>query len=238
MRTMPVHVVAGGVALVAGFVALYTAKGGTVHRRSGTLFVYAMLTMAGTGAGMAALQGGEGSTIGGVMTCYLVVTGLTTVRRPAWWSRRLDVGLMLLAWVVGATALALGLVTLASPTGRLDGLPPFPFFMFGVVALLAAVGDVRAIRSGGVRGAPRLVRHLWRMTWALWIAASSFFLGQAKVIPEPVRIPALLALPVVAVAVTMLYWLWRVRVRQSVRGIVGAGAPAAARIHPAPRAHP
>jgi hypothetical protein len=232
VRMMPVHIVAGGLALVAGFVALYTAKGGTVHRRSGTLFVYAMLTMAGTGAVMAALQGGEGSTIGGVMTCYLVVTGLTTMRRPAWWSRRLDVGLMLLVGVVCATTFTLGFVTLASPTGRMDGLPPFPFFMFGVVGLLAVVGDVRMIRAGGVRGTSRLVRHLWRMTWALWIATSSFFLGQAKVIPEPVRIPALLALPVIAVLVTMLYWLWRVRVRQSVRGIVGAGAPVAARIDP------
>jgi hypothetical protein len=48
----------------------------------------------------------------------------------------------------------------------------------------------------------------------------SFFLGQAKVIPKPIRIPALLALPVLAVLVTLFYWLWRVRIRRSLRGIV------------------
>ena len=41
-------------------------------------------------------------------------------------------------------------------------------------------------------------------------------------IPRPVRIPALIALPMLAVLVTMLYWLWRVRIRRPFRGIVGA----------------
>lgn len=99
-------------------------------------------------------------------------------------------------------------------------MPAFPFVMFGVVGLLASVGDVRMIRSGALAGARRLARHLWRMSFALFIASISFFIGQAKVFPKPVRIPGLLALPVLAVLVTMFYWLWRVRVRQSLRGIV------------------
>lgn len=224
-----VHILAGSLALLFGFVALYAAKGGTRHRKSGTLFVYAMLTMAALGAVMAALGGGEGSVIAGVMTCYLVITGLTTVSRPAGWSHRLDVGLMMLALAVGITSVTLGFETLASATGKRDGLPPFPFFMFGIVGLLAGAGDVRMLRSGGIRGASRIARHLWRMSWALWIATSSFFLGQAKVFPKAIRIPGLLALPVLIVLVTMLYWLWRVRIRKSFRGLVGvtdAAAPA------------
>jgi hypothetical protein len=43
------------------------------------------------------------------------------------------------------------------------------------------------------------------------------------VIPKPIRIPALLAVPVLAVLVTLLYWLWRVRVRRTLRGIVVRG---------------
>ena len=49
------------------------------------------------------------------------------------------------------------------------------------------------------------------MSFALFIAALSFFIGQAKVIPEPIRIPGLLAVPVLAVLFTMFYWMWRVR---------------------------
>ena len=87
--------------------------------------------------------------------------------------------------------------------------------------VLASVGDVRMLRSGRLLGASRLARHLWRMSFALFIAALSFLAGQAKVIPEPIRIPALLALPVLAVLATMLYWLWRVRIRRTFRGIAG-----------------
>jgi hypothetical protein len=225
-----VHTVPGAVALVSGFIALYTAKGAPVHRKSGTVFVYGMLAMASTGAVMAALGGGEGSVIAGVMTCYLVITGLTTVLRPTAWTSRMHVALLMLALSVGLTSVTLGFETAMSATGKRDGLPPFPFFMFGIVGLLGGIGDVRMLRAGGIRGTSRIARHLWRMTWGLWIATSSFFLGQAKVIPEPIRIPALLAVPVIAVLVTLLYWLWRVRVRKSFRGMVGVGvAPNVAR---------
>ena len=101
-------------------------------------------------------------------------------------------------------------------------MPAFPFFLFAFVGLVGATGDFRVLRSGALRGTARLARHLWRMTFALFIAAMSFFIGQAKVIPKPIRIPALLAIPVLAVLVTMLYWLWRVRFRRSFRGIVNS----------------
>lgn len=42
---LPIHVVAGALAIVLGAIALSVKKGGTVHRRSGMLFVYAMLVM-------------------------------------------------------------------------------------------------------------------------------------------------------------------------------------------------
>ena len=84
--------------------------------------------------------------------------------------------------------------------------------MFGVVALLGSAGDRRMIRAGGLRGAPRLVRHLWRMCFALFIASIAFYLGPGRV-PEALRIPALLAGAVLVPIVAMLYWLWRLRVQ-------------------------
>ena|SRR5688500_9577578 len=94
--------------------------------------------------------------------------------------------------------------------------------LFAIVALSSGASDVRVARSGPLRGASRLARHLWRMCFALWIAAGSFFLGQADKLPEVLRIPALLAVPVLIPLVAMVYWLWRVRNRQTFRGIVRA----------------
>jgi hypothetical protein len=183
------------------------------------LFVHAMLVMAITGATIAALGGNDGSAIGGTMTCYFVVTALTTVTQPAGWTRRLDMLLAVVALGIALTSLTVGIVAATGPTGRWDGLPPFPFFMFGIVGLLAVVGDARVLRGGRLTGRPRLARHLWRMCFSLWIAAGSFFFGQAKVIPKPIRIPWLLAVPVLVIFVVMFFWLWRLRRRRALRGI-------------------
>ena len=217
---LAIHIIAGGLALVSGYVAMFVAKGATMHRRSGMVFVGAMLVMVTTGGGIAAWHGNEGSTIGAVMTFYFVLTAAVTVRRPAAWTRRFDIGLTLVALAGTIASFVFAVAAITSPTGLWKGLPPFPFFMFGTVGILAIAGDVRMLRSGLLRGAPRLTRHLWRMCWAMWIAAGSFFFGQAKVIPEPIRKPALLAVPVLAVFAVMFYWLWRVRVKRSLRGMV------------------
>ena len=220
-----VHIVAGSLALVFGYVALYAPKGASWHRKSGMLFVHAMLVMCLFGALMAAIRGVAPAVNipAAMLTAYLVITALTTVRPPAAGARWLDPGLMLVALAVGVSSLGFGLEAVANG-GTRNGIPAFPFFMFGVIGLLATAGDVRVIRSGALRGSSRIARHLWRMCFALFIAALSFFLGQAKVIPQPVRILPLLALPVLLVLVTMLYWLWRVRVRRSLRGIVSVTA--------------
>ncbi len=225
-----VHIAAGGLGLVSGFVALYASKGALLHRRSGTVFVAAMLTMCVFGALISAVRGVAPAVNlpAAVMTLYLVITGFITIRRPAAWPRWADHGLTLVALGVALTDVTFALEALTRPDGRSHGFPAFPFVLFGTIGLLGAAGDVRRWRSGPLSGAPRLARHLWRMCMALWIAALSFFIGQAQVIPEPIRIYPLLALPVLAVLLTMIYWLWRVRVRRSLRGlIVAVGAPEA-----------
>ena len=59
---------------------------------------------------------------------------------------------------------------------------------------------------------------------ALYIASASFFLGPRGRVPEAIRIPALLPIPVLVPIVAMLYWLWRVRRRRSLRGAIGVSA--------------
>ena len=158
------------------------------------------------------------------LTAYLVITGLITMRPPASGSRWQNPGLMLVALAMGLFTFTLGFQAVASG-GTRQGIPAFPFFMFGVVGLLGSAGDFRLIRSGALRGAPRLARHLWRMCFALYIASMSFFIGQAKVIPKPIRIYPLLAIPPLLALVAMAYWLWRVRRRDALRGIVMIGVP-------------
>ncbi len=210
-----VHITAGALGLISGYVALYAAKGGTVHRKVGMVFVYAMVTMAVFGAVIALAEGERATLIAACLAAYLVITGLSTLRPATVQSWRFDAGALLVGFAIAVASLAFARGTLLNPTS--SGSPDaVGLCVFGAVALLASVGDVRRLRSRGShssRGIPRLRRHLWRMSFGLFIAAFSFFLGQAQVFPRFMRIPALLALPVLLVLGTMVYWLWRVRSR-------------------------
>ena len=228
--TLLVHILTGTVGLITGYVALYSVKGALLHRRTGMMFVYAMLVMCVFGMLLSVTRGAAPSinVPAALMTAYLVITGLTTVR-PVPGTRWLHPVLLLVALSIGVTDLAFGFQAVANG-GTRNGMPAFPFFMFGVIGALGAIGDLRVMRSGALEGTARLARHLWRMSFALFIAALSFSVQIAKMIPQPVRIPAM-AIPMLAVLLTMIYWLWRVRIRRSVRGmIVGRAARAAAAI--------
>jgi uncharacterized membrane protein len=231
--TYAVHIGAGSLALICGYLALYVAKGGKLHRKSGMVFVYAMLTMSIAGFVIALTRGiaPAVNVPAALLSAYLVVTALTTVRPPPRNERWLHITAMLVALGVGLTSSTFAIQAFANGGSR-NGMPAFPFVMFGSVGLLAVAGDMRMLRSGPLRGAVRLARHLWRMCFALFIAALSFFIGQAQVFPEPIRIRPLLALPVLIVLLTMFYWLWRVRVRRSLRGLVVVHARGSVSVQP------
>lgn len=214
------HVLAGLTGLASGAVALAARKGARLHRRSGTVFVYAMLFMSASGAVMAARQDEVIviNVIAGVLTFYLVLTALLTVRGPALESHWSDAVTMAVALIVGVAAFGFGFEALG-PVAPGRGDPgAAPYFVFGAVALLAALGDLRTMRARRVVGARRIARHLWRMCFALFVAAGSFFLGQPQVFPPPWRRSGLLALPVLSVLAVMFYWLARVR-RRPPRGL-------------------
>lgn len=219
-----IHVVAGSLALIAGMIALLSHKGGASHRQAGLVFAVAMLVMTSTGAVMAMMEFERISIIAGVLTFYLVATGVLAVRTPVPQSRGTLTVFMIVALLVGIFGYAMGFDVRANP--RMAGWAPM-FFSFATIALLAAAFDLRLLRRGNLQGAQRLTRHLGRMGLALTIANLSFFMGQAKVIPAPFNHPLLRALPILLSLGLTLYWL--VRVNRKPRA--AAALPAAARAH-------
>lgn len=218
---LPLHIVAAGLGLIAGFGALFAAKGAAFHRRSGTLFVYAMVAMCASAVIIAVQKGQTTNVVAGVLTAYLTVTAVTTVGTRSPRVRLLEKGLALVALGFGLAMLTFGLEALASASGRKFGFPPAPFFIFAAIGLFGSAGDYRMIRAGGLLGAPRLRRHLWRMCSALAITTASFFSIRARVariLPQPFLSPGARALPVLIVLAAMFYWLWRVRARRTARG--------------------
>jgi hypothetical protein len=215
---LPVHIVAGGLAIVLGGIALVAPKGRTLHRTSGILFVYAMLTMGISGSLMAAAQSFTNpNVLGGFMSAYFVTTALTAVRPASPWTKRLNAGALAVALGLALFEITQGVKALGTPRRAINGVPAFMLFFLATVTMLSAAGDIRVMRSGVLRGASRLRRHLWRMCFALFIAAGSFFSIRARVarvLPEPFTTGPMRALPVLLIFIAMFYWLWRVRGRR------------------------
>jgi hypothetical protein len=205
------HICAGTVSVFSGAAALFARKGFRLHRSTGNAFFIAMLGLSLSGAYMAAFtKPNMGNVIGGVLTFYMVATGWVTVLRKEGETGLSEIGLLLVGLAEGIGCWILGWEAAYSGTGLKDGYPAALYCVFGSLALYGAAWDVRMLIHGGAFGALRIARHLWRMCFALFIAAASLFLGRPQIFPAIMRetyaLYALSFLPLVL----MIFWLIRV----------------------------
>ena len=152
-------------------------------------------------------------------------------QRPG--TSRFDWVVLLIPLTLGTLTWMNGLKVVHSGASSQDGVPVGMTFFMGAVMLLAATGDVRMLLRGGVVGARRIARHLWRMCFGLFIAAGSFFLGPSN---RPLRLlsavglgqhlsPALFGTPLYLILsvlplVMLIFWLVRVRLRNAYQGSI------------------
>jgi uncharacterized membrane protein len=205
------HISAGMVGMVSGAAALILRKGSLRHALVGKVFVVSMLTMAATATYLAVLKHQDSNIGGGILTFYLVATAWLTARRKDgetsifdWGALLVPVALGLLTWLQGIRMIQAG-----SPEGNFRvGMS----FFIGTVLLLAGAGDLRMLLRGGVFGKQRIVRHLWRMCFGLFIATGSFFLGQgSKIFPSIFRQSPLMLIPAFLPLLLLIFWVFRVR---------------------------
>jgi len=182
---LPVHIAGGIVGMLTGTAALTFRKGGRWHVLAGKVFVASMLIMAAGAVYLAVLKHQPGNIGGGILTFYLILTAWLTARRRDGQTGVYDWALLLIPLALGALTWMGGLQKMRSPAPPEDGVPAGMNFFMGTVMLLAAAGDLRMLLGGGVAGARRVVRHLWRMCFGLFIAAGSFFLGPSN---RPLRL--------------------------------------------------
>lgn len=110
-------------------------------------------------------------------------------------------------------------------------------FFMGSVLLLAAAGDIRMLVRGGLFGAQRIARHLWRMCFGLFIAAGSFFLGGSnrplrllsavgigQHLPQALFNTGLYLVLSILPLVLLIFWLVRVRFTNAYRSKAIAAA--------------
>jgi uncharacterized membrane protein len=226
-----VHICAGTLGLLSGTAAMSFRKGSARHVLAGKIFVAAMLTMAVGAVYLAIVRHQSNNIGGGILTFYLIGTAWLTARRRDGETSRFDWIVLLIPLALGILTWMNGLKVVRSGASSQDGVPVGMMFFMGSVMLLAAAGDVRMLMRGGVFGAKRIARHLWRMCFGLFIAAGSFFLGPSN---RPLRLlsnvglgqhlsPALFSTGLYLILsilplILLIFWLVRVRFKNAYAG--------------------
>jgi hypothetical protein len=220
MAILVLHIGGGSVGILSGAMAMVARKGSRLHRRAGHLFFVSMLVMSAIGAAVSPFlpRAQWGNVVAGVFTFYLVATAWATARRNSEVGA-FEVGALVTATSVALGGLALGLLSTTHPA-LISGTPLGALLVFAGIAALAAAGDLRILLRGQPAGRARIVRHLWRMCLALFVAAGSLFLGQPKVFPPPLRGSPVLFLPELAVLVALLFWLVRLRIGKAAAALI------------------
>lgn len=210
------HIFAGSVALLAGAAALCFSKGSSAHAKAGKWFVLSMLIMCGLGAFYAYLTPHTITVLAGCFTAYMVASAWLVIKRQPLSLGQADTVLIWVPVAVCVSAVLHGLEAAASPQGFIEGLAvgPDKYFLFAGLAGFALLGDVRMLWHGGCTRQERLTRHIWRMCFAMHMATTSFFEGQAKLFPVVIQESGLLSLPGHIVLLVMLYFLIKPWIRR------------------------
>lgn len=215
------HVGAGTTALVSGTIALGAAKGGTLHRRAGTVFAIAMLTMAISADYLAVVRPGQvPNLLVGTFTLYLIITAWLTVHRsdgePGGSIEKGALAVILclfLPFALLSLQLATGMTPFLKSATPFEGPVLIAIYVFTLITGIAVVSDIEVLLKRGISGRARIERHLWRMCLGLAMAAGSAFTnGLPRLLPTGVHVPLLwLFMPQFIVFGVLFFWLIRVR---------------------------
>jgi hypothetical protein len=237
MLAYALHIGGGTVGLFAGTIAGFTRKGGKLHRRAGTIFTVSMLVMAAFAVYLAVVIPGQiPNLFGGTFAGYLVTTAWLAV-----WRKQGTTGLpeKIAFAVVLVLLLFFGYLSFDLVTGL-----PLPFksatpikgpvliamYSITFVLAIAALSDLKVMLAGGISGAPRIARHLWRMCLGLMLATGSAFTnGLPRLLPGPMHVTTIYFLPQLVPLGLLIFWMIRLRLtgwfrQNSIKGVANAVA--------------
>jgi uncharacterized membrane protein len=213
------HIGGGTLALVSGTIAIFARKGGPLHRAAGNVFFVSMLVMAALACYLAVVMPGQlANLFGGAFAFYLVATAWITVRRKEGAIGLPEKIAMLVAlalfapFALLAFQLATGVAPLFKSAVPIKGPVLIAMYTLAVVTAIAAISDVKVVLAGGISGAPRIARHLWRMCLGLMMAAGSAFTnGLPRLLPGPMHVTPIFFLPQFIPVALLIFWMIRVR---------------------------
>jgi len=204
-----IHTPAGTIVLVTAVIAMFAKKGSALHRKAGACFTVSMMVMLVSGIAAAYLKNSIGDMMLGVIVMYTVFTAWLTAHH-----KKNETGLLevtALIWVVGFAITAFSI-----SMGWREVEARFVYLIWGGLAVLCALGDIRNLYYSGLPGPQRIIRHVWRIGFSLVWAALAFtdkivkMMGADLNSMQDEQLILIVAIPTILILITILYWITKI----------------------------
>ena len=198
---LPIHILAGTIALLSAIMAVLSEKGKKLHLLSGRTYFWCMVAIFLTAIPMSIITSNIFLFLIAFFSYYFAFSGIRFARNRkgiATTSDWIAVGLMILSGV--------GMWTLAAVLFMNNNSMSIPLLVFGFGAIVLGYGDFKSHKNKTAIGKERIVRHLVSMIAGTIAVITAVLVVNVKI--EPVWIwwvlPTVLIFPVII-------W-WRIKV--------------------------
>jgi uncharacterized membrane protein len=168
MNLIYIHAAFGGIALLAGLVALIARKGKSIHKKFGLLFFYSMLMSALLALIIATLPDHKSPFLFsiGIFSAYLILTGYRALQFKVNSVKPMD---KVLSWLMVVTGITMVLYPIV-----LEQKINIVLTVFGIIGLSLSLRDLNLYRQPEKLKRGWLKLHLGKMIGG-YIAASTAF---------------------------------------------------------------
>ena len=198
---LPIHILAGTIALLSAIMAVLSEKGKKLHVLSGRTYFWCMVTIFLTAIPMSIITSNIFLFLIAFFSFYFAFSGIRFARNRkgiATTSDWIAVGLMILSGV--------GMWTLAAVLFMNNNSMYIPLLVFGFGAIVLGYGDFKSHKNKTAIGKERIGKHLQNMIGGTIAVITAVLVVNVKI--EPVWIwwvlPTVLIFPVII-------W-WRIKV--------------------------
>lgn len=171
------HAITGGIALLAGLVAIVAKKGSSIHKSLGKVFFYSMLVSATVAIVIAGMPGHENPFLFsiGLFSLYFLISGYFSLRlKKEGYPFTIFITL---AWAL----LAVGIGLIAFPLIKYRSVQIVPL-VFGIFGIVFAIRELRLYKHPEKVYRSWMSLHLGKMTGG-YIAAVTAFVVVNNILP-------------------------------------------------------
>jgi hypothetical protein len=205
-----IHAFFGGLGLITGFISAAVKKGSLIHRRTGKIFSYAMVTSSLISLIVARMPGHENLFLFliGVFTLYMVLAG----NRALTFKSKVKLNATRADYLLSGTMLLISVIMIViGVSGIIQGASNGVLYIFfGGFGILLTVGDFKTFKTFAENKDASLRSHLGRMLGALIASTTAFMIAGVNIGTLTVWM-----LPTIIGTIYIVYWSRKLRMGKS-----------------------